>query len=91
MLAATTDAGEARDLAEAALAVGARRFVVTRLDIARRLGAVLAAADAGLALAGCSVTPHFAYGLRHLTPVVLAEHLLDLATRSRELPVPPVV
>jgi hypothetical protein len=53
--------------------------VVTRLDIARRLGALLAAADAGLAIAGGSVTQHFAFGLKPLSPTVLTNHILELA------------
>jgi flagellar biosynthesis protein FlhF len=58
-------------------ALGGRHVAVTRLDIVRRVGAVLGAAMAGLALAGASVTPHFAYGLRSLTPEVLAQRLLS--------------
>jgi len=79
VLPAILDAGEARIFAESALAIGAKRVVVTRLDIARRLGALLAAADAGLAIAGGSVTQHFAFGLKPLTPAVLTNHILELA------------
>lgn len=78
VLPAVFDAIEARDFAEAAQSIGARRVIMTRMDIARRLGAVLAAADAGLALGGCSVTPHFAFGLRPLTASVLSRHILSL-------------
>ena len=78
VLPAVFDAVEARDFAEAAQSIGVRRVVMTRMDIARRLGAVLATADAGLALAGCSVTPHFAFGLRPLTASVLSRHILSL-------------
>jgi len=79
VIPAILDAGEARIFAESALAIGAKRVVVTRLDIARRLGALLAAADAGLAIAGGSVTQHFAFGLKPLTPTVLTNHILELA------------
>jgi len=79
VLPATIDADEARKFAEAALAIGASRLLVTRLDIARRLGGPLAAAAAGLALVGGSVTPNFAYGLKPLGPAALAGHLLRLA------------
>jgi flagellar biosynthesis protein FlhF len=79
VLPAVFDAIEARDFAEAAKSIGARRIIATRVDIARRLGAILAAADAGLALAGCSVTPHFAFGLRPLSASLLARHILSLA------------
>ena len=52
-------------------------------SIVRRVGAVLGAAMAGLALAGASVTPHFAYGLRALTPEVLAQRLLSGALEEQ--------
>jgi flagellar biosynthesis protein FlhF len=65
-------------MARAAAAHGARSLIVTRLDLVRRIGAALAAAEAGrLALVAASVTPHFAFGLRELTPDVLARRLLQ--------------
>jgi flagellar biosynthesis protein FlhF len=77
VLPADTAADEAVALAEAAAALGARLLIVTRLDLVRRIGGVLAGADAGrLAVIGASVTPHFAYGLRAFTPEVLARRLL---------------
>ena len=79
VVSALSDPGEARDLADVARALGAYRFLVTRLDMARRLGTVLAAAEAGLALCQGSVTANFAYGLMPLTPVLLADRLLALA------------
>ena len=80
VIPALLDASEARAFAEAALAIGAKRVIATRLDIARRLGALLAAADAGLAIAGGSVTQHFAFGLKPLSATVLTNHILELAT-----------
>jgi flagellar biosynthesis protein FlhF len=79
VLPATIDADEARKFARAALAIGAGKLLITRLDMARRLGGPLAAAETGLALAGGSVTPNFAYGLKPLGPTALAGHLLRLA------------
>ena len=78
VLPAVFDSVEARDFAEAAQSIGVQRIIVTRLDIARRLGAVLTTADAGLALGGASVTPHFAFGLRPLSASILARHILSL-------------
>jgi hypothetical protein len=44
------------------------------------LGGMLAAADAGrLRLPASGVTPHFAFGLRPLTPEMLARRLLASA------------
>ncbi len=77
-------ANEAAPMAAAAAALGARLLFVTRLDLVRRIGGVLAGADAGrLALVATSVTPHFAYGLRALTPEVLARRLLAGALNEK--------
>lgn len=77
VLPANIEAEEAIATAEAFRELGVRSLFITRLDMVRRVGGVLAAADAlGLALVGASVTPHFAYGLRHLTPQVLASRML---------------
>ncbi len=89
VLPATIDADEARKFALAAQAIGAQSLLVTRLDIARRLGGPLAAAEIGLALVGGSVTPNFAYGLKPLGAPALAGHLLRLAEqRAAELASP---
>jgi flagellar biosynthesis protein FlhF len=82
VLPATIDADEAGKFAQAARAIGATRLLITRLDMARRLGGPLAAAAAGLAITGGSVTPHFAYGLKSLGPGALAGHLFALAQRG---------
>jgi flagellar biosynthesis protein FlhF len=77
VLPADTAADEAVILAEGAASLGVRLLLVTRLDLVRRIGGVLAGADSGkLAFIGTSVTPHFAYGLRAFTPEVLARRLL---------------
>ncbi len=56
----------------------------TRFDFVRRLGGILAAADAGrLALRGAGTTPQFAYGLSPLTPAAMARHLIDGALQER--------
>lgn len=60
--------------------LGAKTLLPTRLDLGHRLGAVLAAADAGrLALPAAGTTPHFAYGLRRLTPDMVARRVLTVA------------
>jgi flagellar biosynthesis protein FlhF len=79
VIPALLDAGEARLFAESALAIGAKRVIATRLDIARRVGALIAAADAGLAISAGSITQHFSFGLKPLSPTVLAHHILELA------------
>jgi flagellar biosynthesis protein FlhF len=72
-LAAAGDADESGEMARIFSALGVRRFVATRLDIARRLGGLLSAAQhGGLAFADASATASVADGLTHLTPRTLA-------------------
>jgi flagellar biosynthesis protein FlhF len=76
VLPAGLDADEAAELARAYALLGSRLLVPTRLDQARRLGSVLAAAWAGplaFAEAGCGPGP--ADGLIRLTPSLLARRL----------------
>lgn len=73
------DPAEAADLAVAYASTGASLMVATRLDLARRLGGVLAAAAAGkLALTEAGVGPGAADGLIPLTPDWLAARLLAI-------------
>ena len=76
VLPAGTDACEAADLAGAYAAANATLLVATRLDLARRLGGVLAAAAAGLGLAEAGIGPGVADGLVPMTPSFLARRLL---------------
>jgi flagellar biosynthesis protein FlhF len=76
VLAAGLDAEEAIDQARAYVASGAGLLVATRLDLARRLGGILAAASAGLALTEAGVGPGAADGLAPITPEWLAARLL---------------
>lgn len=77
VLTAGRDANEAADLAEAFRPVGPKRLLTTGLDLARRLGAVLSAADAGgLSLADVSLGPEIGKGLKPLSAEVLARLLL---------------
>ena len=75
VLPAGLDAAESADLAGAYREAGAERLVATRLDCARRLGGVLAAAAAGLALAEAGIGPGAADGLVAFTPELLAARL----------------
>jgi len=78
VLPAGLDAAEAADLAGAYAEAGARLLVATRLDLARRIGGVLAAAHAGLALAEAGISPGAADGLVSLTPDLLATRLMQV-------------
>jgi flagellar biosynthesis protein FlhF len=71
---------EAHDQALAWRALGARRFLAARLDCARRLGLLLATADAGLGFAGVGIAPAVAEPVKALTAANLAKLLLHRAT-----------
>ena len=75
VLPAGLDAAEAADLAGAYREAGAERLVATRIDCARRLGGVLAAAAAGLVLVEAGIGPGAADGLVPFTPDLLAARL----------------
>jgi flagellar biosynthesis protein FlhF len=77
VLAAGTDAAECGEIAAQAVALGARRYVGTRLDAARRLGALVAAADlGGLAFADVSASSFIGKGFERCDPLSLAHRLL---------------
>jgi len=77
VLAAGADAMESADTASAFAAIGAKRMVVSRLDMTRRLGGILAAALAGrVAIANVSINPQVADGLSRITPVSLAQLII---------------
>lgn len=77
VLAAGGDASEAAELAEAFCTLGLRRLIITRLDVSRRLGSLLAAADAAhLTLTEAGTTPFVGQGLTRLDPIALARLLM---------------
>jgi flagellar biosynthesis protein FlhF len=77
VLPAGLDPVEAGEMASAFYEMGARRMLVTRLDLTRRLGGVLAAGYASdLAFAEASATPMIKDGLSPLDPICLARLLL---------------
>ena len=77
VLAAGTDALESADLAMEFADLGATRLLVTRLDMARRLGGILADADAArLSFSDVSITPNIAEGINPINPVSLARLIM---------------
>ncbi len=82
VLPAGLDAQEAADMAEIYLSHGIRLLVATRLDLVRRLGSVLAAAQAGLALAEFGIGPGAADGLVPATPAQLAQRIESASLHS---------
>ena len=84
VLPAGLDPAEATDLAEAYATLGATLLVVTRLDVVRRLGGMLAAAAVpGLALSEVGIGPGAADGLRPIDPPWLAKRLLAIPMELR--------
>jgi len=77
VLPAGGDATEAADMACIYAAAGATRLIATRMDIARRFGGIIAAADAArLPLADISISHQVAKGLSPITPGVLARLIM---------------
>jgi len=77
VLAAGIDPMEGAEAGESFAQVGATRLLATRLDMARRLGGILAAADQGqLMFSEVTISPHVANGLIPLQPLSLARLIL---------------
>ncbi len=87
VMAAGGDAAEAVDIAAAFRPLGAQRIVFTRIDVTRRYGSIVAAADAaGMMLGDVSLSPFVAEGMKTINPVSLARLLLKQATSQASLP-----
>lgn len=85
VLPAGGDAMESADIAACFAQLGVRRLLVTRLDMARRIGSILAAADAGrLMFCNVSITPHVADGLSPINPVSLARLIMPRGDEAPE-------
>lgn len=82
--AAGADADDAYDTARAFAAIGVRHAIVTKLDLSRRLGAICALAEAGIALCGATISPLIAKPVLPLTADGLAR--LSLRHRSQTEP-----
>ncbi|MBC7951689.1 MAG: GTP-binding protein [Rhodospirillaceae bacterium] len=85
VMAAGGDPTEAGEMAESFGAIGATRLFTTRLDTTRRLGAMLAAAEAAqLALCDVSASPHVASGISPISAISLARLLLPQAPEPKQ-------
>lgn len=85
VLGAARDAEEAGDVARAFSPARPARLISTGHDIARRLGGILAAADAGrLRLADYSPKPTLADGLHPFGPAALGQLLSALVASRKE-------
>ena len=77
VLPAGQDAMESQDTASAFVAAGASLLIATKLDLARRIGGILAAASVGLTMTEAGISAQAADGLAPLTPQLLSERLLS--------------
>jgi flagellar biosynthesis protein FlhF len=77
VIAAGGDAMETADIAVEFSSIGAKKLVITRLDMTRRLGSILTAAHAGrLSLSDISITPSVAEGINPINSVSLARLIM---------------
>ncbi|MDO8605434.1 MAG: GTP-binding protein [Phaeospirillum sp.] len=77
VMAAGGDAIEAAEIGEAFANVGATRLFAARLDTTRRLGSVLACAEAGqMAFCDVSASPHVASGISPISALSLARLIM---------------
>lgn len=76
VLAAGGNSADSFEIGQSYAALGAKNMVVTKLDVAKRLGGFMAAADAGLALCQAGIGPTIGDGMRPLTADGLARLLL---------------
>ena len=77
VVSALSDAEEITEIVEALAALGAKRLIVTGLDLSRRAGGLVAAATQGIPLAHVTRSPFIAGGLESPTSLSLARMLLD--------------
>lgn len=79
------DALEAAEMGQAFADAGTGRMVVTRLDVTRRLGGMLAAAEKSrLGFSGVSITPRVSMGLNPISAVSLARLIMPDAMAKAE-------
>lgn len=84
VLSAGGDLHEMEEVGDIFGRLGVRRLLITRLDMARRLGGVLAAAErARLNLSNVSVTPKISESLHPINPVSLARFMMPAYVAAR--------
>ncbi len=88
-LPAGGDPMEAVDIARGYADMGATHMIVTRMDMARRYGGLLAAAEgAGLSFSDISVSAQVADGLIRLTPAAMARLMVPHTEQPKPEPDP---
>jgi flagellar biosynthesis protein FlhF len=88
---AECSADDARDVSHLLARLGIKRFIATKLDMARRLGGVLnLLEDGAIALSHTCASPYLAHGLDTPHPLTLATLILQIhiASQSHKLSAP---
>jgi flagellar biosynthesis protein FlhF len=89
VLAAGGDALEAAEIGEAFATMGATRLLATRLDTTRRLGSIMAAADAApMMFCDVSSTPHVVNGVIAISAASMARMILPPESEISAPPAP---
>lgn len=89
VISAGSDPIEAQEIAGTYASLGVRRFIATRLDVARRYASLLTTAgNVDLAFAGVGITPYLAEGIENIDSVGLARLLTHIHDRKIYIPPP---
>ena len=89
VLPAGLDAQEGIDMARAFMEVGARKMIITKVDMTKRLGSMLSIAhETGMLLCDMSISPKVTEPLQSVNPVTLARLLLPADVVSAALKSP---
>jgi flagellar biosynthesis protein FlhF len=84
VLAAGYDPMEVADIARLYRELGVKRFIATKMDIVRRAGSILAAADsASLALCDVSISAKVTDGLKPISPISLARLIMPHTNNNK--------
>lgn len=85
--AAGSNVADMREIAETYSALGVRRFIASRLDVARRYGSLIATAEYGrMAFAGASITPFLGDGIENMDALALAKLLSKIPKKNSFMP-----
>lgn len=83
IISAGIDPYEAREISETYAALGVKRFITTKIDVARRYASMLTVAEHGkMAFAGVGITPYLGDGIEPLDALKLAKLLTRIPEKK---------
>ncbi len=78
------DPYEAREISETYAALGVKRFITTKIDVARRYASMLTIAENGkMSFAGVGITPYLGDGIEQLDALKLAKLLTRIPEKKK--------